>query len=127
MADVLNRYPYSGKLGHTVHFLKYLFPQQFGLHNVFTSCVDSRETVQPFKDYTLREQEIAQCQQRKLQGANGPISKRVSKDRLPKRLRGPLLDLAGKFQRLHSRCSYNELLKHYCPVDVSIRPLFWLF
>ncbi|PCH03091.1 Reverse transcriptase [Penicillium occitanis (nom. inval.)] len=56
---VLNRFPDSSNLADTVHVMKYIFPRQFGLHNVFTSVVDSRETVQPFKDYTLREEEIA--------------------------------------------------------------------
>lgn len=93
--------------------MKYIFPRQFGLHNVFTSPVDRRETVQPFKDYTLREQEIA-LRQRQIQLKNasptGP-----PKVRLPKRLRGQAVVLVKKLQKLHRRCSYAELLRHYCP------------
>ena len=93
--------------------MKYLFPRQFGLHNVFTCTVDPKESVQPLKDYTLREQEIAQLDRQSLQkGA-------AAKQRIPKRLRGEALDLVRKLQRLHSRCSYRDLLKHYCPSRVS--------
>lgn len=97
--------------------MKYIFPRQFGLHNVFTSSVDLRETVQPFKDYTLREQEITQHQRRiRLKHANSteaPIT------HIPKRLRGQAMALVKKLQKLHSQCYYVELLKHYCP-DVGL-------
>ncbi|KAI9814856.1 MAG: hypothetical protein M1832_005658 [Thelocarpon impressellum] len=63
-----------------------MFPRQFGLHNVFTSTVDTRETVQPFKDYTLREREI--LQQGQLNKLKGGASLRSSKNKLPRRLRG---------------------------------------
>ncbi|RPB11270.1 hypothetical protein P167DRAFT_230450 [Morchella conica CCBAS932] len=56
---VLNRYPDPSVNSHTVQILKYIFPRQFNLHNAFTSIVDRRETVQPLKDYTMREKEIA--------------------------------------------------------------------
>ena len=59
MIDVLNRYGDPNNIEHTIHVMKYIFPKQFGLHNAFSSAVDPRETVQPFKDYTLREREIA--------------------------------------------------------------------
>ncbi|KAK6344067.1 hypothetical protein TWF696_007713 [Orbilia brochopaga] len=55
---VLNRYSNPNKRNHKVHVLKYIFPRAFGLHNVFTSTVDRRDTAQKFKDYTLREEEI---------------------------------------------------------------------
>ncbi|KAI9674434.1 MAG: hypothetical protein M1817_001772 [Caeruleum heppii] len=57
----LNRYPDWTNSAHTLSLLKYIFPRQFGLHNVFTSAVDSRETIQSSKDYTLREEEIARA------------------------------------------------------------------
>ena len=116
--DVLNRYPDGGNMEHTVHVMKYLFPRQFGLHNVFTCTVDPKETVQPFKDYTLREQEIAQLRRQQLQRRGTGSSGITVKDRLPKRLRGEALELVRKLQRLHSRCSYHDLLKHYCPSTV---------
>ena len=93
-----------------------MFPKQFGLHNVFTSTVDPRETAQPFKDYTLREQEISQVERRTLLKLNSDkIDARNANQHLPKRLRGSAFNLVRKLQRLHSQCSYHELFKHYCP------------
>ncbi|KAK2816774.1 hypothetical protein FQN49_007996, partial [Arthroderma sp. PD_2] len=95
---VLNRYP-DANMAHTVHIMKYIFPRQFGLHNAFTSTVDRTETAMPFKDYTLREKEIAL----------------KPGDKIPRRLRGRLVELVQKMQKRHSRCAYVELLRHYCP------------
>jgi len=130
--DVLNRYPYdacnssndiqhakskgqSGKeppkhQSSTVHVLMYMFPRQFGLHNAFTSVVDSRETVQPFKDYTLREDEIRDLY---------PKHKDGSGIKIPKRLKAAA-SLVRKLQVLHQRCPYDEILKHYCSHLVRI-------
>ena len=83
--------------------MMYIFPRQFDLHNVFTSSVDTRQTVQPFQDYTLREDEI------NTKFPDMPV-------KVPKRLRGRGIVLVEKLQRQHSRCSYKELLDHYCPV-----------
>ena len=99
--------------------MKYLFPSQFGMHNVFTCTVDSKESTQPFKDYTLREQEIAQLESQAIRKGNAGTSSVAIKQRVPKRLRGEALDLVRKLQKLHSRCSYYHLLKHYCPLKVS--------
>lgn len=114
---MLNRYGDSDNLDHTIHVMKYIFPRQFGLHNPFTSSLDPRETIQPFKDYTLREQEISrhQCQAARKVGAK---DKKSLKQHLPKRLRGSVIDLVKKLQILHSRCSYKELLEHYCHLNV---------
>lgn len=93
---------------HTLKVMMYMFPRQFGLHNIFTSKVNIKETSQRLKDYTLREEEIfekfAQF------GNNGAYPK------TPKRLRGHARDLVRKLQILHQRCSYSQLLQHYCPV-----------
>jgi telomerase reverse transcriptase len=113
MTDVLNRFPNSRNLADTVHVMKYIFPRQFGLHNVFTSIVDSRETVQPFKDYTLREDEIARS--KVTQGSR--FQQVIPK--IPKRLRGGLLQLVQRLQKRSETCSYTELLRHYCPISVS--------
>ncbi|KAL5321239.1 hypothetical protein ACEPPN_012053 [Leptodophora sp. 'Broadleaf-Isolate-01'] len=107
---VLNRYPLPKDSAddqhtdpHTIQVMMYIFPRQFGLHNVFTKDVDPRQTVQPFKDYTLREDEIK--------------AKFSSKDpKIPKRLRGKATSLIRKLQILHSRCPYKLLLEHYCPI-----------
>ena len=116
MLDVFNRYPNYNNKDHTTQVMKYIFPKQFGLHNVFTSTVDPRETAQPFKDYTLREQEISQVERQTLLKLNSDkIDPRNAKQHLPKRLRGSAFNLVRKLQKLHSQCSYHELFKHYCP------------
>lgn len=88
----------------------YIFPRQFGLHNVFTSTVDRQQTAQRFQDYTLREEEIAKKFPKK--DAQG----RPCKIHVPKRLRGTPERLVQKMQILHSRCAYAKMLQHYCPV-----------
>ncbi|KAG0650734.1 Telomerase reverse transcriptase [Hyphodiscus hymeniophilus] len=110
---VFNRFPYNNLLDisqkdqsaqpNTIHVMLYIFPRQFGLHNVFTGDVDSKETVQPFKDYTLREDEIH---------AKFPTEATV---KIPKRLRGKATELVQKMQIQHSRCPYKILLNYYCP------------
>lgn len=109
----LHRYPDSKNGAHTLRLLQYFFPREFGLHNVFTSSVDPKETTQRFKDYTLREAEIARRERSskslRTAGTN------VAGPRIPKRLRGRPIEMVRKLQILHSRCSYNELLQHYCP------------
>ncbi|KAI0600248.1 hypothetical protein F4775DRAFT_77264 [Biscogniauxia sp. FL1348] len=92
---------------HTLRVMMYMFPRQFGLHNVFTSKVNLKETSHRLKDYTLREEEIV-----KKFGRLGDPNVRV---RTPKRLRGRANELVRKLQILHQRCSYSELLQHYCP------------
>ena len=123
--DVLNRYPLHGtNPSHddaedsllipdrsTIHVMMYMFPRQFNLHNVFTSHVDSRQTVQPFKDYTLREDEITK---------KYPVSAKAPKvPKIPKRLRGKLVQLVQKLQIRHRRCPYKKILEYYCPVRFS--------
>jgi telomerase reverse transcriptase len=85
--------------------MRYIFPRQFGLHNPFTSEVDSRQTVQPFKDYTLREEEV------------NKLFPSDANPKIPKRLRGKAADLVRKLRVLHSRCPYKSLLDYYCPVS----------
>ena len=99
--------------------MKYIFPRQFGLHNVFTSKVDLRETVQPFKDYTLREQEITNQEQQLKRKA--PHHNTIDK-RIPKRLRGECLSLVQNLQKRNQSCSYNQVLNHYCPATVNDLP-----
>lgn len=96
--------------GRIVHIMMYMFPRQFGLHNVFTSLVDRRQTAQQFMDYTLREEEINQKFPK--EDAQG----KPHKVHIPKRLRGETQHLVQRLMVLHGRCSYSELLQHYCPV-----------
>lgn len=98
----------------TDHVMMYIFPRQFGLHNVFTSAVDSRRTVQPLQDYTLREDEISRLCGR------APLKSQAAILKLPKRLRGGAYGLVRKLQIAHERCAYKELLDYYCPILVSI-------
>jgi telomerase reverse transcriptase len=84
--------------------MMYIFPRQFRLHNIFTSQVDKTKTSQKFQDYTIREEEIATT-----------LKPHKVKIKIPKRLRGRPCDLVERLQVRHSRCSYAELLRHYCP------------
>ncbi|OHW95613.1 telomerase reverse transcriptase [Colletotrichum incanum] len=94
---------------NTLKVMMYIFPRQFGLHNAFTSRIDHSKTSQKFADYTLREEEISTLSERQ-------------KMRLPKRLRGDAKRLVERLQLLHHRCSYAELLRHYCPSAIDIKP-----
>lgn len=89
---------------NTLKVMMYIFPRQFRLHNVFTSQVDKTKTSQKFQDYTIREEEIATT-----------LKPHRVKIKIPKRLRGAPRDLVERLQVRHSRCSYAELLRHYCP------------
>ncbi|OAL28381.1 hypothetical protein AYO20_09498 [Fonsecaea nubica] len=103
---ILQRLTNAAEQHQAVHLLKYVFPRQFGLHNAFTSVVYSSETVHRFKDYTVREQEIARQQKRPLSWA-------------PRRLRGEPMQLVQKIHKNHRSCSYSQLLRHYCPLTFS--------
>jgi telomerase reverse transcriptase len=118
---VLNRFPNLEDQLQTVHIMRYIFPRQYGLHNVFTSKVDRRETAMSFKDYTLREKEIHRTMCRELSNkANDQARIAKWKSRIPKRLRGDTVALVEKMRKLNKRCSYMELLRHYCPIEVTI-------
>lgn len=123
---MLNRFPDLDDHQQTVHVMRHLFPRQYGLHNVFTSVVDRRETTMAFKDYTLREKEIHQAMCRELSEAKRTEESMLRwKQRVPKRLRGEPLALVNKLRKLNKRCSYTELLRHYCPIeglDLSSKP-----
>lgn len=93
---------------NTLKVMMYIFPRQFGLHNVFTSKVNTKETSQRLKDYTLREEEIFE--------KFGRLGDDDVQVKIPKRLRGLGRDLVHKLQAFHRRCSYAQLLQHYCPV-----------
>ena len=93
-----------------MHILMYMFPRQFGLHNVFASSVDRQQTIQKFQDYTLREEEIAKK-------FPAPAEGKKPANHVPKRLRGKAMHLVRRLQVLHKRCSYAEMLHHYCPVS----------
>lgn len=121
LTDVLNRFSNRSDRQETIHIMRYVFPRQFGLHNVFTSTVDPGESAMPFKDYTLREKEIHRTMTRELGEKYGDVQEANKwKQRIPKRLRGTALVLTDNMRTLNQRCSYMELLRHYCPVEVNI-------
>ena len=99
-----------------VRIMMYMFPRQFGLHNVFTSLVDRKQTAQQFQDYTLREEEINK-RFPKQDALGKPL-----KVHIPKRLRGETQRLVQRLMVLHARCSYSELLQHCCPVSHLLLP-----
>ncbi|THW62778.1 hypothetical protein D6D20_04102 [Aureobasidium pullulans] len=106
---ILNRIGRDEELDKDAHMLKYIFPRQFGLHNVFTNDVDMKNSAQPFKDYTLREQEIKLA------------NKNLKQRSLPKRLRGKCETLISKLRTRHERCAYSALLQYYCPESFAKR------
>ena len=97
--------------------MHHVFPRQYGLHNVFTSKMDPKETTHAFKDYTLREVEISA--KIRLQRKDTTVILSSSNDMaclpLPKRLRGRPVELVARMRKFHARCSYTNLLQHYCP------------
>lgn len=115
-SHVLSRLQDINNLDETVHLMKYIFPKQFGLHNVLTSAVDPKESGHPLKDYTFREQEIARADFRK-HGVRVRQSSEHTKRRrkVPRRLRGKATDLVQTIRRRHSNCSYRSMIDHYCP------------
>lgn len=100
---VLNRLSVIEDFVEDVDLMRYVFPRQFKLHNVFTSSVDRKETTQQFKDYTTRDDEIKAIWPR-------------DRTRVPRRLRGQTRVLIKKLRKMHQRCSYAQTLSHYCPI-----------
>lgn len=126
--DVLNRYQNRDSLEETVHVLKYIFPRQFGLHNVFTSHA-GRETTLPFTDYSAREDEIARLEnQKQIRNPRLKLNSTCAEGhraefppKVPKRLRGEAVALVRQMRNRHKRCSYLHLLNYYCPEEVCLR------
>lgn len=90
----------------TRYLAKYVFPRQFGLHNVFTGARDFGTTTQPFRDYTVREVEI----------------KALGAKRTPKALKS-VLPYLGKILTRHDKLNYRALLNRCCPSRVPKRRL----
>lgn len=111
-SDVLNR---NKTLSHEniCHILKYIFPRQYNLHNAFTSVVNKRETVQPFKDYSIREAEIRSRKRKCVEMRD--TADEIENEPIPKRLRRAHVLVGGLFKR-HHHCPYRLLLDCYCPV-----------
>ncbi|BCR95156.1 telomerase reverse transcriptase [Aspergillus luchuensis] len=106
-SHVLNRFPSSTSLAHTTHVLKYIFPKQFGLHNVFSSVSNGQDI---FKDYAYREDEIAKLEKAKRAHSH-------SESMIPRRLQGKAVELVQQLQNRNKHCSYAHLLNYYCPAE----------
>ena len=85
----------------TRHLAKYVFPRQYGLHNVFTGARDFETSTQPFRDYTVREVEI----------------KALGAKRTPRAIR-PVLPVLAKILVRHDKLDYRALLDRCCPSRV---------
>jgi hypothetical protein len=73
-----------------------------------------------FKDYTLREKELHLAMCRELpEDLRTPERILKWNSRLPKRLRGETVALVDQLRKQNKMCSYTELLRHYCPVEVT--------
>lgn len=107
--------------------MKYIFPRQFGLDNVFTVSDAGGKNNHQSQSHEFRENEILKHDDQRWQRLSGTgedclstLTKEKLSSKLPKRLRGQALDLAQKLRTRHARCSYGALLQHYCPADVSL-------
>ncbi|KAJ5358817.1 uncharacterized protein N7496_011230 [Penicillium cataractarum] len=119
---VLNRYKSLDLEAQTVHVTNYIFPRQFGLQNAFTSTANRNGNTQNF---VFRESEISQLIEKEQLRRPAPSDNQVHEHneeaahtKLPKRLRGQTFELVRKFRVRHSKCSYRQLLDHYCPDEL---------
>ncbi|KAJ5391980.1 hypothetical protein N7509_007470 [Penicillium cosmopolitanum] len=122
-SHVLNRFSSLESTNETIHFMKYLFPRQFGLDNVLTVSAERNNNNQA-QSHEFRENEISKHDDHRFRRLSGPaqdrtpaITREQLSTKLPKRLRGQVLALAQKLRVRHARCSYGALLQHYCPAD----------
>ncbi|KAJ5817557.1 reverse transcriptase [Penicillium robsamsonii] len=121
---VLSRFSSLDSMAQTVHVMKYIFPRQFGLLNVFTLGPEARKNVDASKSFIFRESEIARLEEEKqLQRPRlgnefaDADSGGVRSVKVPKRLRGVTIELVRKLRNRNARCSYGGLLQYYCPTE----------
>ena len=115
------------------HLAKYIFPRQFGLHNVFTS-EKARTSFEIMPDYLDREVEIKvrrsplspprPCRLRTPPDAELALQK-LGSMKTPERLKA-VLPLLDKLATLSSRCNYRKLLDRRCPSKVRPRLHLWI-
>ncbi|KAJ6184750.1 Telomere reverse transcriptase [Penicillium mononematosum] len=120
---VLSRFSSLDSMAQTVHVMKYIFPRQFGLLNVFTSDSDGRNTMDDSKRFIFRESEISRLEEAKRLQRPQPEIEFADADhgvrscKVPKRLRGITIELVRKLRNRNAQCPYGELLRHYCPTE----------
>lgn len=107
--------------------MKYMFPREFGLSNVFTISADSKNGMDMSTNHNRRENEIThlneQRRQRRCQSSGDQLRAELGGndfEKLPKRLRGKPFEFVQRLRVHHARCSYGELLKYYCPEVCSL-------
>ena len=99
----------------TACLLRYVFPRQFGLHNVFTSAVHWKDSAHSYKDYTIRDREINRTKIRwKARKATDSEEACSTEQPIPKRLRHGVAALVHSMRSRHAKCSYGSLFAHYC-------------
>ncbi|KAJ5902253.1 Telomere reverse transcriptase [Penicillium taxi] len=120
---VLNRFSSLDSTAEDMYVMKYIFPRQFGLQNVFVRKIDANYYTNPFTAPNFREEKISRqaLKRRPVQSAEqssanteDPISK------CPKRLRGKATELSKSLRVRHARCSYRALLEYYCPMEANV-------
>ncbi|TNY20668.1 hypothetical protein DMC30DRAFT_438579, partial [Rhodotorula diobovata] len=97
------------------HLAKYIFPRQFGLHNVFTS-EKARSSFEIMPDYLDREVEIKARHSLSLCSEARWLMK-LGSIKTPLRLK-PVLPLLDRLATLNARCTYRKLLDRRCPSKV---------
>ncbi|SCV70113.1 BQ2448_1507 [Microbotryum intermedium] len=97
-------------LGGARHLAKYIFPRQFGLHNVFT-FPKPRLNSEVVSDHHDREIEIKA-------GQKASSSPKLGTIKTPARVK-PTLPMLQRMMLLHSRCRYRKMLDRYCPKKVT--------
>ncbi|KAJ5442593.1 reverse transcriptase [Penicillium cf. griseofulvum] len=121
---VLCRFSSLDSIAQTVHVMKYIFPRQFGLLNVFSLGLDAREKMDASKSFMFRESEISRLEEEKRlqrpqlgnEFADADCGS-VRSVKVPKRLRGITIELVQKLRNRNAQCSYRQLLRYYCPTE----------
>lgn len=101
------------------HLAKYVFPRQFGLHNVFTSPKSSG-SYELLPDYDDREVDIKVSSSGlgELISADPARSQKLGKVKTPPRLKGAL-ELMQRMGQLHDKYKYRKVLDRLCPSKVG--------
>lgn len=101
---LLNRFAKLPEQERIRRSMYHIFPLQYKIHNVFSSEINRKETVQPLKDYTMREDEP------------------VANLRRPRCLSVAVADRIHRLHISHDRTSYKELLEYHCPARATEKP-----
>lgn len=104
--------------------MKYIFPLQFRLVNVFTLDSGGRNNIDEWKGNMFRENEISLLEDKmhvrrsKPEPESADTVRDERRIKVPKRLRGTITELVRKLRNRNAQCSYGKLLRYYCPTEV---------